>query len=241
MPAAFDVNSARTTDGTNRLLARIPARDRDAISAKCREVGLAFGRVLAEPGAPIRFVHFPVTCSISLIASAGQGAALEVGLIGSEGMLGASLAMSSNSAPLRAVVYAPGAALQMTAAAFRGELRARASFRSVVQSYCMVRLMQISQTAACTNYHSLDERLCRWLLMTHDRALGASVHLTHEFLSKVLGVRRVGVTHAAGVLQAAKLIEYHRGEIIILDRARLLQRACQCYAADRQIYETAMS
>jgi CRP-like cAMP-binding protein len=241
MPAAFDDHPGRPVDATNRLLSRIPARDRDAIFAKCREVALAFGRVLAEPGAPIRYVLFPVSCSISLIASAGDGAALEVGLIGSEGMLGASLALSSNAAPLRAVVYAPGVALQMTAAAFRSELRARGSFRGVVQSYCMVRLMQISQTAACTNYHSLEARLCRWLLMTHDRTLGASVHLTHEFLSKVLGVRRVGVTHAAGVLQAEELIEYHRGEIVILDRTRLLARACQCYAADRRMYESAMS
>lgn len=240
-PAAFEGQSGRPSDGQNRLLACLAPRTRDAIIDRCRKVELAFGQVLAEPGAPVRFAHFPLSCAVSLIASAGQDAALEVGLVGREGMIGASLALSVNSAPLRAVVHSSGAALQMTAAAFRGELRASVPFRSVIHAYCMVRLMQIAQTAACTNYHSLDERLCRWLLMTHDRAPGASFHLTHEFLSKVLGVRRVGVTHAAGLLQADDLIEYHRGEIIILDRARLLQRACQCYAADRHIYDSAMS
>ena len=215
-------------------------RDRDAILGASRRMQLAFGQVLADPGEPVRFVHFPLTCVISMVASAGQSEALEVGLVGNEGMLGASLALASNESPLRARVYAPGLALQVSAAAFRSELRAREKMRSVVQRYCLVRLIQVAQAVACTNYHSLEARLCRWLLMTQDRTVGPSVHLTHEFLSRVLGVRRVGVTHAASALQADALIAYHRGDVVILDRPGLLARACECYAADRRTYESCM-
>jgi CRP-like cAMP-binding protein len=203
-------------------------------------VELSFGETLAEPNAPIRVVHFPLTCSIALVASAGAGKALEIGLVGTEGMLGATLALRASAALLRAEVHAPGWALQLSAAAFRRELRDHAAVRGVIQSYCLVRLMQVSQTVACTHYHSLEARLCRWLLMTQDRAAGPSVHLTQVFLSRVLGVRRVGVTHAAGVLQSLGLIAYHRGEMRILDRAGLMARACSCYAADLQIYDAVL-
>jgi len=199
-------------------------------------VDLEFGQVLADPDVPISDVYFPLTGFVSLIAPVGRDETLEVGLIGAEGMLGATLALGVDSAPLHALVQGAGSALHLSAARFRREVRLRPALRQLLLRYCYVLLRQVSQTAACTHYHSIESRLARWLLMTQDRTGGATLHLTQEFLSGMLGVRRVGVTQAAGTLQARRLIGYHRGEIIVVDRRGLEASSCGCYAGDKRLY-----
>lgn len=223
-------------DGS-RLLAHLPATERVSFVSLCDTVELAFGQVLAEPDVRVSDVYFPVTGFVSLIAPIGRDATLEVGLIGAEGMIGATLALGVDSAPLYALVQGAGSALRLSAARFRREFALRPALREVVLRYCFVVLRQVSQTAACTHYHSIEARLARWLLMTQDRARGASLHLTQEFLSGMLGVRRVGVTEAAGKLQSRRLIGYHRGEIVVLNRRGLEAASCGCYASDKRLYE----
>lgn len=208
----------------SRLLAHLSVKERASFIALCDTVELAFGQVLAEPDVRISDVYFPLTGFVSLIAPVGEHATLEVGLIGPEGMLGATLALGVDAAPLQALVQGAGSALRLSAARFRREMAARPALREVMLRYCFVMLRQVSQTAACTHYHSIEARLARWLLMTQ------------EFLSSMLGVRRVGVTEAAGKLQSRKLIDYHRGEIVVLNRRGLEAASCGCYAGDKRLY-----
>ena len=225
---------------SNRLLEQLPAGDRDALTRLCEPVTLDFGAVLARPDALIRHVYFPLTCFISVMVPADRGESLEVGLIGNEGMLGGTISLGVDSAPLRALVQGAGRALRMTAAHFRRELERRPKLERAVTRYCYVLLRQVSQTAACTRFHTIEERLARWLLMTQDRASGAEYHLTQAFLAQMLGVRRVGVTQAASTLQARGFIGYRRGEVVISDRAGLRAASCVCYTKDRRLYKRTM-
>ena len=202
----------------------------------CDAVELGFGRVLARPDAPVRYVYFPQTAFISLIAPSQGGATLEVGLVGNEGVLGASIVLGVDGAPLHAVVQGAGSALRLPAAGFRRALARRPALRLLLLNYSYVLFRQLAQTAACTQQHALEARLARWLLMTEDRACGAVLHLTQQFLAGMLGVRREGVTHAAGTLRARRLIRYQRGEIRVLDRRGLEAAACRCYALDKRLY-----
>jgi CRP-like cAMP-binding protein len=221
----------------NRLLAHLPAAEQQRFIALCGSVELTFGQVLARPDVRIADVYFPLTAFVSLIAPAGMHATLEVGLIGAEGMLGATVALGTQAAPLHALVQGAGSALHISAKLFQRELDARPTLRQLLLRYCYVTLRQVSQTAACTHYHSLAARLARWLLMTQDRVSTGSLHLTHDFLGRMLGVRRVGVTEAAGVLQARRLIIYRRGEIIVVNRRGLEAASCDCYARDKRLYD----
>jgi CRP-like cAMP-binding protein len=216
----------------NRLLARLPPAERTRLQAACVPVALAFGDLLAEPDRPIRHVHFPLTAFISLLAPAAGRSSLEVGLIGAESVLGATLALGVDTAPLRAVVQGAGVALRISAALMRRELDAQPRLRAALLRHCYLQLRQVSQSAACAHYHSIEARLARWLLMMNDRAHGEALPMTQSFLSDILGVRRVGVTHAAQSLQQRRLISYRRGRISILSRTGLASVSCACYAAD---------
>ena len=229
--------STKRAPVANRLLAELPLKDRQHLTAGCEEVELAFADILGEPGERIRHVYFPADSFISLAAPVDGRDSLEVGLIGNEGMLGIPLILGISVSPQRALVRGSGSALRMTAAAFHRELGASAALHRGLNRYLYALMAQFAQTAACTRFHLLEARLARWLLMTHDRAHSNSFHLTHDFLSDMLGVRRVGVTKAAGVLQRRKLISYRRGHITILDRTGLEAASCGCYLAMKQTYD----
>jgi CRP-like cAMP-binding protein len=207
----------------------------------CEPVQLTLGEVLCERGGTVRHVYFPVHGFITLLMQIENHPSLEVGMVGREGMLGAPLILDVSTVPLRALVQGPGAAWRMGVEVFRRELASSAALRHVVRSFMYVRLAQMASAAACLRFHLIGPRLARWLLMSQDRAHAAHFHVTHEFLARTLGVRRVGITAAAGALQREGLITYHRGEVRVLDREGLEVAACSCYASDTATYLRHMS
>jgi len=222
---------------TNRLLDRLPQKDRARVLSGCDRVDLVLHETLAEPGATIRNVYFPLGGFISLLTPMGGKDTLEVALAGNEGMYGAPVALGVDISPLHALVQGGGSALQMGTATFRRDIARMPALRSSVDRYIYVLMAQLTQTAGCNRFHVVEQRVARWLLMTADRAHSASFQITHEFLSHMLGVRRVGITKAAGALQKRKLIRYTRGNVTILDRKGLERASCACYRADLATYE----
>lgn len=230
------MSTTKSVNVDNRLIGTLPHKERNRILKHCDPVDLVFGTILCEPDKPFLHVYFPLTGFISLMATVGGHPPLEMGLIGNEGMLGASLVLGVNAAPLRAVVQGSGTALRMTAPHLRRALRDSPVLLRMLNRYLYVLMVQLSQTAVCTHFHEVDARLARWLLMTHDRAHADHFHLTHQFLADMIGVQRSAVTIAAGVLQQRKLIRYTRGEITVLDRPGLEAVSCECYDATIQDY-----
>lgn len=214
----------------NSLLAALPRKAYLRLLPGLVPVELAFGKVLYEPGKPIRDVYFPSQSLVSLLTLVEGHLALEVGLVGHDGMVGVPLALGIDASPVRALVQGGGRALRMSAARFRRELRRSPPLQRALNRYVYALIAQISQTAGCNRFHVVESRLARWLLMTRDRVRSGEFRMTHEFLSHMLGVRRVGVTEAASALQRRKLIEYTRGNITILDHRGLEGAACSCYA-----------
>jgi len=220
----------------NDLLALLPRRERSRFVARCETVQLAISEVLCEPGTVARHVYFPIDGFISLITSIDGKPVLEVGMVGSEGMLGAQLATGVRTSPLHALVQGSGESWRLGVGDFREEMERSAPLQKLVNRYLYVLMAQFATAAGCLRFHTITHRLARWLLMTQDRAHSDSFHVTHEFLSYMLGVRREGVTNSAGELHAGGLIRYSRGEVVVLDRAGLEAAACSCYDVDRQSY-----
>jgi CRP-like cAMP-binding protein len=219
----------------NSLLAALPRQDYERMRAELEPVNLVYGEVLYEPGERVRHVYFPGDAHVSLLVVVDRSSALEVGLVGREGMVGMSLALGVEDSPVRELVQGSGTALRMKAAAFLEELARCAPLQREVYRYAYAKLAQARQTAACNRFHQVEARLARWLLMTRDRVRSDHFHLTHEFLADMLGVRRAGVTNAATELQRRKLIRYRRGNISILDGRGLAAAACPCYEIVRNL------
>ena len=220
----------------NSLLAGLPRLEYQRLAAGLEPVTLAFGEVLYEPGETIRHVYFPNKSLVSLLTLVDGRLALEIGMVGGEGMVGTALALGVGVSPVRALVQGTGAALRMKSARFLKELRQGLQLQRALYRYTHTLMAQIAQTAACNRFHVVQERLARWLLMTRDRIQSNDFRLTQEFLSHMLGVRREGVTKAAGHLQKRKLIEYSRGNIRIVDPRGLEAAACSCYQIVKNIH-----
>ena len=222
---------------TNLLLSILPSNIRRRLLIRQEPVRLEASTALVELGEKTRHVYFPIDAVVSLLTGpSAENAALEVGLVGNEGMVGVWLLLGVDEAPLRAVVQGSGLAWRVEAETFRREMTANRSVRDKFNRYLYVRLVQLAQTAACTRFHVVESRLARSLLMTRDRAHSREFHVTQQLLAHVLGVRRAGVTRAATALRRRKLIRYSRGDIEITDERGLEKAACGCYATDKKTY-----
>jgi CRP-like cAMP-binding protein len=220
----------------NSLLGALPhAVYRRLLAAGLAPVVLKFGEVLHEPEVPIPYVYFPIDCVISLLASVHGHLALKVGLVGHEGMVGSPLALGNYASPRRAVVQGTGTAMRMASAPFRKQILQSKPLQKVMYRWVHALIGQMSQSAVCNQFHALQGRLALYLSMIGERASSREIHLTHEFLARALGARRVGVTVAANTLQKHNLIKCSRGKITILDRKRLGAAACHCYAIIKRI------
>ena len=236
---SFKDSNSNGDASVNRLLATLPKNEYKRLLPKLKTVRLVLGEVLYEPGAAIKYVYFPNDSIISLISKLSETSWLEVGMVGNEGMAGLAVFMGVNSSSTRALVQGAGTAMRMSAAAVRAEANQLGGLHHLLHRYSHALLAQVSQSSACNRFHFVNARLARWLLMTNDRLGAEEFPLTQEFLSNMLGVRREGVSKAAGALQAAKLIRYSRGMITVLNRRGLEAESCQCYAiikAETDVY-----
>lgn len=231
---------ANRTADTNRLLSALRRKDRAYVLAECESVKLTARDVLWEPGQRIRQVYFPVDSVVSQLLPVYGRDNLEVALVGNEGILGISLVLGVKISYLQTVVQGSGSALRIRAANFDRILEFVPALRLQLTRYVSVLQAQLAQALACNNFHALDSRLAKWLLSTQDRAGGDSFHLTQKLLGQLLGVRRVGITNAAGVFQKRRLIRYSRGHITILDRPGLEKAACGCYQIGKDSYQSVL-
>jgi CRP-like cAMP-binding protein len=215
--------------GENRLLADLPRDEYGRLLTHLQKVSLPLKEILYEANGPIPHVFFPLHGVVSLVILMDGDISLEVGTIGNEGMVGTPVFLGSDSSPTRAISQVPGEALRMETKVFQEEMRRGGPLYGLVQRYTQAMINQISQSTVCNHRHSVRKRMCRWLLLSHDRVGVDKFLLTHEFLAQMLGVRRPTVTSVAGTLQKAGLIRYHRGELTVLDRKGLEAASCECY------------
>jgi CRP-like cAMP-binding protein len=218
----------------NRLLASLSPGEYKRLLPQLEEVTLTFAEIIYEPGETIRHVYFPNDSIVSLLYATNSHASLEVGMIGNEGMTGVSVFMGVSQSRTRALVQGAGSGLRMESAALRKESDRLGSFHRLLHRYVHSLMTQMSLSSACNRFHSLEDRLARWLLMTHDRIGSDEFRLTQEFMSNMLGVRREGVNKVAGNLQKHSLISYTRGHVTVLDRPGLEKVSCECYGIMRQ-------
>ena len=218
----------------NHILAALPAQDYARLLPELEPVAMPLGWVVYESGGHMGYVYFPATSIVSLLYVSENGASAEIAITGNEGLVGISVFMGGESTPSRAVVQSAGAGYRVSASILKREFALGGALQHLALRYTQALLTQMAQTAVCNRHHSVDQQLCRWLLLSMDRLPGNELKMTQELIANMLGVRREGVTVAAGALQTAGLIHYSRGHIIILDRAGIEQRVCECYAVVRK-------
>ena len=221
----------------NRLLAALPDVEWERWRPQLELVEMPLGKVLYEPGSTLAHVYFPTTSIVSLLYVMEDGASAEIAVVGREGLVGISLFMGGATTPSRAVVQSAGQAFRLTADLMLQEFNRAGPVLHLLLRYTQALITQMAQTAVCNRHHSLDQQLCRWLLLSLDRLDSRELVVTQELIANMLGVRREGVTEAAGELQKAGLIRYRRGHITVLDRQRLEQRTCECYAVVKKEYD----
>lgn len=214
----------------NLLLAALPSDDYKRVLPDLEPIPIALGDVLYESGIPMRGAFFPTTAIVSLLYVMEDGASAEIAVVGKDGMVGVSLFMGGDTTPSRAVVQSAGQAYRLKSQRLKDEFSRNGPMQQLLLRYTQYLLTQMAQTAVCNRHHSLDQQLCRWLLLSLDRLPSNHLIMTQELIANMLGVRRGGVTEAAGNLQRAGLIEYRRGRITVVDRAGLEARVCECYA-----------
>jgi CRP-like cAMP-binding protein len=213
----------------NRLLAALPEEVFGRLLPHLQPISFAVGSVVYESSEEMEYIYFPTTCIVSLLYTMTDGATAEMGLVGNDGVVGIALFMGGNTVPNRAVVQVAGDAFRVQAPVIQEEFKRGGPCQMLLLRYTQALITQISQTAVCNRLHTIEQRLCRWLLLTHDRAHSAELRLTQELIANRLGGRRESITKAAGRLQTAGLIRYVRGHISILDRKGLEANSCECY------------
>jgi CRP-like cAMP-binding protein len=213
----------------NHILASLPPEDYERLAPHLEQVQLPHGQILCEAGDLIEHVYFPINSMISLVSQLEDGSGTEVGVTGFEGMTGLSLILGADRSPHQTMVQIHDSAMRLKSAVLLDEFRRGGALQNLLLRFTQALMLQISQVAACNSRHPLEERLARWLLMSHDRCVCDDLPLTHEFISLMLGVRRAGVTTAALALQVEGLIDYKRGHIAITDRQGLEEYSCECY------------
>ena len=213
----------------NHLLDALPAGDYERLAPDLELIPMGLGDVLYESGSQLRYVYFPTTSIISLLYVMEDGASAEIAIVGNEGILGISLFMGGETTPSRAVVQSTGHGYRLKAELLKSEFERSGPTMHLLLRYTQALITQMAQTAACNRHHSVDQQLCRWLLLSLDRLASNELFMTQELIANMLGVRREGVTEAAGKLQNAGLISYQRGSITVLDRPGLEARSCECY------------
>jgi len=229
--------SALHSPHQNHLLDALPAADYGRLAPHLELVPMRLGDVLYESGAKLRYVYFPTTCIVSLLYVMEDGASAEIAIVGNEGILGISLFMGGDTTPSRAVVQSAGHAFRLKAELLKDEFGRFGPTMHLLLRYTQALITQMAQTAVCNRHHSVDQQLCRWLLLSLDRLQSNTLAMTQELIANMLGVRREGVTEAAGKLQDAGLINYRRGAITVVDRAGLEAKACECYQVVRTEFD----
>jgi CRP-like cAMP-binding protein len=214
----------------NHLLAALSAAEAERIFPNLQPVSMPLGKVLYESGDTLRHVYFPTDCIVSLLYVMEDGASAEISVVGNEGLVGIALFMGGETTPSRAIVQSAGNAYRLVGQRLKDEFYRSGAMQLLLLRYTQALITQMAQTAVCNRHHSVDQQLCRWLLLSLDRLASNQLTMTQELIANMLGVRREGVTEAAGKLQKAGVISYSRGEITVLDRPRLEEMCCECYA-----------
>ena len=227
----------RPSPHQNHLLDALPPGDYERIASHLELVPMGLGDVLYESGDRLRYVYFPTTSIISLLYVMEDGASAEIAVVGNEGILGISLFMGGETTPSRAIVQSAGHAFRLKAALLKEEFARYGPTMHLLLRYTQALITQMAQTAVCNRHHSVDQQLCRWLLLSLDRLGSSQLSMTQELIANMLGVRREGVTEAAGKLQDAGLIRYGRGRITVLDRGGLEKRSCECYEVVKKEFD----
>jgi CRP-like cAMP-binding protein len=214
----------------NHLLAALSDAERERIFPHLQLVSMPLGKVLYEPGESLRHVYFPADCIVSLLYVMENGSSAEISVVGNEGLVGIALFMGGETTPSRAIVQSAGHAYRLIGQRLKDEFHRSGAMQLLMLRYTQALITQMAQTAVCNRHHSVDQQLCRWLLLSLDRLESSRLTMTQELIANMLGVRREGVTEAAGKLQKAGVIKYSRGEITVLDRPKLEAMCCECYA-----------
>lgn len=225
----------------NHLLEKLTKCEFDRLSPNLELVSLALGQIMYESGDKPHYVYFPASGIISLLNVMENGASAEIAVVGNEGILGITVFMGGGSTPIRAVVQSAGSSYRIKANILLTEFNLAGPLQHFLLRYTQALMTQMAQTAACNRHHTIDQQLCRWLLLSFDRLNGDTLYMTQELIANMLGVRREGVTEAACKLQSSGLIKYSRGKITILDRPNLEKRCCECYAVVKAEFDKLMN
>src|SRR5437764_10743534 len=231
------LRAAAQSPKENRLLAAMPDADYEALMPVLEHVTMPLGQSVYESGGPQGFVYFPTDCIVSLLYVLADGATAEIAVTGNEGLVGISLFMGGETTPSRAVVQSAGDGYRLRGSVLKREFERGGALQHLLLRYTQALITQMTQTAVCNRHHAVDQQLCRWLLLSLDRLSGNKLVMTQELIANMLGVRREGVTEAAGKLQAEGLIEYSRGKITVVDRPKLEKRVCECYSVVKREYD----